>query len=398
MNGKKNILMIVDNNFPSDPRVRKEAEVLKEYYGVTVIALKKKKSEALYEISNDVRIYRIPELPSFKLGKLRYILEYLYFTICSAMIFIGSYPFFRYKVIHVHNPPDTLFVVGLLGKLFCIKFIFDHHDLAPELYLSRFRGGKDIVYKGLIWCEKISCKLADVIICTNESYKRIEMARHGIRSNKIYVVRNNPILSECAMSNDALSIDSPVIDKKRVLFLGSINPQDGLDVLLHALHYLVNELNNKEFICIILGDGDSLSTVKILSQELDLTSYLDFKGNISDRELIKKHLSTADIGVEPAPENELNRHSTFIKVMEYMAAAKPIVAFDLVETKYSTNGSALLVPPGDIKGFARAISRLLDDTTLRVKLGKTGFERVTNELTWDKASINLIEAYKTFSL
>ncbi len=396
MNKKKNILMIVENNFPNDIRVRKEAAVLSKDYSVTVIALKKKKSELIYEVSNDIRIFRIPELPSFSLVKLRYILQYLYFTSASAGIFLCSHLFMRYRVIHAHNPPDTLFLVGLLGKLLRVKFIFDHHDLSPELYLSRFSGRKDMVYKGLVLCEKLSCTLANVVICTNESYKSIEMTRHGISSEKVYVVRNNPILEECSTS--ASLPDSKTDGKIKLLFLGSINPQDGLDVLLHALHYLVTDLDREDFSCIIVGDGDSLSASKLLSKDLGLTDFIEFKGKIYDRDQIRYYLSTSDIGIEPAPENELNKHSSFIKVMEYMAAAKPVVAFDLVETRYSADGSALFVPPGDIPGFAQAIKRLMDDPFLRETMGNAGRERVSGELTWSKASMQLTEAYKSLSI
>jgi len=404
---KPNILMIVENSFPGDIRVRKEANILKEFYKVTVIALKNS-SEKFYEIKDDIEVFRVPELhlPGLNIknkliksffNKATYFLQYFYLTIISSIVFMCTYFKRKYKVIHVHNPPDTLFVVGLLGKIFSIKFIFDHHDLSPELYLTRFSGGKDFTYKILILCEKLSCKLADVIISTNESYKQIEMDRHHIDSKKIHIVRNNPILSECLLEkNDSSSIKEK--NKKELLFLGSINPQDGLDVLMKILHYLVNNLNTKNFICNIVGDGDSLLSVKQTAKELDLMDYVDFKGLIFEREKIKEYLYLADVCVEPAPDNELNRHSTFIKIMEYMAAGKPTVAFDLKETRYSADGAAILVPSGDIEGFANAIRKLLDEPQLKKELGKAGSDRIENELNWGKASLNLIEAYKSLSL
>ena len=392
---KKSILMIVENCFPGDPRVRKEAEVLKTHYRIVVIALKKMKWEKCYEVHNDITILRMPEFPSLQLGKVRYIMEYLYFTLCSAALFLGSHLFFRYKVIHVHNPPDTLFFVGSLGKIFGVKFVYDHHDLSPELYLTRFTDKKDLIYKTMIFFEKLSCKLANAIICTNESYKRIEMTRHGVKENKIFIVRNNPIIDECSLTNSRKNSSGNTIDKKILLFLGSINPQDGLDTLLHILHYLVNELNRKDFVCNIVGDGDSLDSLKTLASKLGLEAFVDFKGFVSDREKIREYLSSSDIGLEPAPENELNKHSTFIKIMEYMAAAKPIVAFDLVETRFSADSSAILIPPGDLGGFARAIQKLLDEPALRDELGRKGLQRVSQELTWGKASKNLNDAYKS---
>ncbi len=389
--------MIVENPFPSDIRVKKEAYSLKDDYKITVIALKKK-SEKYFENYDDITIYRIPEFPDFNLGKIRYILQYFYFTICASIIFIGTFPKNRYRVIHVHNPPDTLFIVGLIGKLFRSKFIYDHHDLSPELYLTRFSGKKDIVYKTLILCEKVSCKLADVIISTNESYKQIEINRHNIDSSKIYVVRNNPIISDCLLKNNGNNELKKENNKKVLLFLGSINPQDGLDTLLIILHYLVYDMSTKDVICNIVGDGDSLQTAKQMAAELELSNYVDFKGLISNREEIKEFLNSADVCVEPAPDNALNRHSTFVKLMEYMAAAKPVVAFDLKESRYSTNGTAILVPLGDIEGFAQAIKKLLDEPQLRKDLGNASLDRIKKELHWENSSINLMKAYQTLNI
>lgn len=391
-----NILMIGENYFPLDVRVRKEAYSLKKHYNITVIALKRK-SEKFIEVLDDITIFRIPELPNLNLAKLSYILQYFYFTLCASFIFICTLLKRRYKVIHVHNPPDTLFFIGLLGKIFRIKFVFDHHDLSPELYLTRFSEKRDFAYKTLIFFEKLSCKLADVVICTNESYKKIEMTRHNICDKKIYIVRNNPIITECSTNKDNNRNDKEN-DKESLLFLGSINPQDGVDILLHALRYLVNDFNKNNFICNIIGDGDSLDSLKLLAKQLNLTDYVDFKGMIFDREKIKEYLSSSDIGIEPAPDNELNRHSTFIKVMEYMAAGKPIIAFDLKETRYSADGSAILVTPGNVEGFACAIQKLMNEPRLREELGKIGFERVKKELTWEKAAANLVIAYKSLNI
>lgn len=392
--------MIVENPFPADSRVRKEAYYLKKSYRMTVIAIKGK-SERFYEQVDGITIFRIPELPNANLGKVRYALQYFYFTFCAIILFLCSLPFKRYKVVHVHNPPDTLFFVGILCKIFAIKFIFDHHDLAPNLYLTRFSGKKDITHKVLILCEKFSCKVADVIIATNETYKQIEIDRHNVPARKIYIVRNNPIIEDCLLANTGSNERPTQITengKKVLLFIGSINPQDGVNVLLQSLHYLVHKLHENNLICNIIGGGDSLHESKQIASKLNLDEYVNFTGAIYDREMIKEHLYVADIGVEPAPKNELNIHSTFIKVMEYMAAGIPIVAFDLKETRYSAKDSALLVPPNDIEVFAENIQKLLNDADLCERLGKAGLNRITNELNWDNAAKNLAEAYKTLSI
>ena len=409
------ILMLQESCFPGDVRPRNEAHALiKAGYKVTVIALSGK-GEKIKEDMDGIQVYRIPKLTLFKktfepntsyLQKLfsraksvtGYLYEYFYFT--SACLLLSFYILLKegFDVIHAHNPPDSLFIIGGFYKIFGKKFIFDHHDLSPELYMTRFSGKNDFIYKLLILFEKLSCKMANVIISTNESYKEIEIKRHSINPKKIYIVRNNPIISDCLLEKINSDNKEEKKDKKVLLFLGSINPQDGVETLLRILHFLVNNLNKKDFICNIIGDGDSLQTVKQMAKELNLMEYIDFKGVVFDREKIKEYLYLADVCIEPAPDNKLNRYSTFIKIMEYMAANKPLVAFDLKETRYSANGSAILIKPGDIVGFAEAIKKLLDEPKLRKELGKAGLERLENELNWENALLNLVEAYRTLSL
>ena len=409
------VLMFVENHFPYDFRVRNEAYTLtKEGYRVTVISYKND-GDKTFEIVNGVYVYRIPRIKLFKKNKreessflqkifpriksvVEYIFEYIYFTFVCFIMSLHLALKEGVDIFHAHNPPDTLFLIGAFYKLFGKKFVFDHHDLSPELYLTRFSGKKDIIYKILILLEKLSCRLADVIICTNNSYKQIVMNRHNINANNIYIVRNNPVFSEFLTSYKAgYNQTKKETDKKILLYLGSINPQDSVDLLLHSLHYLVNDLNEKNIICYLIGDGDSLQSVKKVANELCLMDYVEFKGFISEREKIIEYLSLSDICIEPASDNELNRHSTFIKIMEYMAVGKPIVAYDLTETRYSANGGAILVPPGDIKAFAKGIKQLVDNSQLRRNISKAGLERIEKELNWEKGSLNLIGAYKALS-
>lgn len=396
---KPNILMVVENSFPNDIRVRKEVYHLSKWYRITVIAIKRN-SEKYLENRDGISIIRLPELPDIDLGRIRYILQYFYFTITSAFLFLITFPVKRYRVVHVHNPPDTLFVLGLLCKVLRVKFIFDHHDLAPNLYRTRFSGRKDFIYNVLLLCEKLSCKLADVIIATNNTYRQIEIDRHGVDPGKIYIVRNNPIIEECVLEKGEERDTSlgEETNRSTLLFIGAINPQDGVAEMLKALHLLVNKYYATNFICNIVGGGDSLEKVKNYAVELNIEKYVNFTGMIYDRKKIKEFFHDADIGLEPAPENNLNLHSTFIKVMEYMAAGIPTVAFDLKETRFSAGESALLVPPGDIEGFAGAINTLLDNADLRRELGSKGAERIRDELSWDNAASNLEKAYARLSL
>jgi glycosyltransferase involved in cell wall biosynthesis len=410
----KNILMMVENSYPYDPRVRKEALVLATAgYSVTVIALRRKNQPAYEEIGG-IKVYRIPEITLFEktkgnntntisrlISKMKsitgYFFEYVYFTSASFLASLYVLAKQGFDVIHMHNPPDTLSLIGAFYRLLGKKYVFDHHDLSPELYLTRVSGEKDIVYKGLLFFEKLSCKFSNIIISTNESYRQIEIERHSADPNKIFIVRNNPILGDCVFKEYEDVCTGSNSGKKKLLFLGSINPQDGIDVLLQVLHHLAYELGEKNFICNIVGDGDALHAARQLATELQVEAFVDFKGMVYDRNKIREYLCSTDIGVEPAPCNDANEHSTFIKVMEFMAAGKPLVAFDLKETKYSSDGAGIMIPPGDIAGFASAIKQLIDDPDKRQKMGKAGLKRITEELNWEKAAINLVAAYKSLT-
>jgi len=396
--------MIVENHYPEDSRVRKEATAVREQYDVTVFAVKRA-GQPLHAVVDGVEVYRIPEIKleglsmgsrglQGMLNKLQYMLQYMWFTSIAAVLFLLTYPSKRYRVVHANNPPDTLFMVGILCKCLGSKFVYDHHDLAPELYLSRFKRGEDLIYKILLLCERLSCRMADVVIATNESYKQLEVDRHRIPPEKIFVVRNDPLVQECRLT-DAQPLERfPQLNgRKMILFLGCVNPQDGVDLLLRVIQHLVFQLKEKDLICIVIGDGDSLPGLKEMARELQLEQYVNFLGFSSDREQIKWFLHNSDVCVEPAPTNPLNDRSTFIKVMEYMAAGKPVVAFDLPETSFSINGSGLLVRPEQVEEFAECVKTLLDNNDLRIELGRRGMQRVEEELNWPRSSAILLKAY-----
>jgi glycosyltransferase involved in cell wall biosynthesis len=393
---KKHVLFIVENNAaPHDARVWPEALVVqKNGYDVTVISPENELVRGKHEIIDGIQIYRHPRPPKAS-GKIAFILEYVSATYWEFLLSLRIYKNKPFQIIHGANPPDHLFVLALFYKLLGVKYIFDHHDLTPELYLAKFSKNKDIIYRLLNWLEKLSCKLADAVVSSNNSYKRIVIKKHLINPQKVFVVRNDPKPENFTVRETIPQDDSSKIN---LLFLGSIGPQDGIDILLKALHYLVYKLEKRNFICRVVGGGESLAMAKDLAKTLKLESFLDFKGLILGRENVAKYLHTADICLEPAPDNAVNRHSTFIKIMEYMATGKPIVAFNLTETRYSTNNSAVLIEPGNIKSFALGIKDLMDNSKLRVMLGRKGQERIRTTLNWANASFNLKQAYESLAV
>jgi glycosyltransferase involved in cell wall biosynthesis len=405
-------LMLVENAFPNDVRVKNEADALTAAgYQVTVIALRKP-GQTRTEVVDGVRVYRLPRLELFEktpvenptiFQRIRlkikslvgYISEYVYFT--SACFVMSVYVAWKhgFDVIHAHNPPDTLFMVALPFKLLGKKFIFDHHDLCPELYCSRFRGPPGLVGRGLQFVEWCNLKLADVTIATNESYKQAHINRGGRKPETIFIVRNGP--SKKRMQIVAPSQRLREKGKKILCYIGSLNPQDGVDYLLRALRHLAYDLKRTDFFCIIIGSGDSLEDLRKLAKQLELNGHVELTGYISDQDLLE-YLSAADICMDPDPSSPLNDVSTWIKIMEYMAQGKPIVSFDLKETRFSAQEAALFVPCNDEMAFAKATAELMDKPDLRKKMGEFGKERVQRDLQWSVVGKNLVSAYEALGI
>jgi glycosyltransferase involved in cell wall biosynthesis len=399
--------MFVENAFPNDTRVKNEADALTAAgWQVTVVGMRKK-GQSRSEVVNGVQVYRLPRLELFQktptenptfLQKivlkvkslLGYASEYLYFS--TACLGMSVYVAFKhgFDVIHAHNPPDTLWVAALPWRLVGKKYIFDHHDLCPELYRSRYGAKHDFTATVLQWIEWVNLKLANVLIATNNSYKEIQMQRGGRGAESIFVVRNGPNQKRMTAAQPTPRLRA--MNKTILVYIGSLNPQDGVDYLIRSLKHLVYDLKREDFYCVIMGSGDSLQDLRDLTVALKLDKFVELTGWISDEDL-QTNLAAADICMDPDPSSPLNDVSTWIKVMEYMAYGKPIVTFDLKETHYSAQDAALYVPPNDELAFAQATARLMDDPALREKMGRFGRERVERDLQWSVVSKNLVAAY-----
>lgn len=405
------ILMLTESNFPLDTRIRLEAYTLARHgHKVSVIAIKDH-DQPYSEAINGVKVYRIPRIEVFKRGKqvktagsspgrssivvlkgvVGYGFEYAYFTIACFILSLFMVMKDNFDVIHTHNPPDTLFSVALFFKIFGKRFIYDHHDLSPELFLEKYQRATKLIYKMLLLLERMSCKLADVIIATNVSYKNIQIERCGARPSNIYVVRNGPDLNELRITEPIQQIKS--MNKKVLCYLGEINIQDGVEYLIVVLSKLVHQHNRQDVLLLIIGDGDYLHQIKLLANKNGLNRYIIFTGLVTDRNELSKYLSTADIFVDAAPYSFLNDNSTFIKHMEYMIYEKPIISFALKESMFSLQDAGLFVPPNDTEKFARTIIELINDKKRRELLGLNASRRF-KDLSWDKVSKPLIEAYE----
>ena len=384
------VLLLVENNlYPFDFRVRREAQALFDAgYQVSIIA-PRGATQPWIEHIDGINVYRFPAPPG-GLGVPSYAFEFGYATLAMLLLTTWVSLSKGVDVIHAANPPDTLCVIGIIFKLFGKRFVFDQHDLAPETYLSRFdQPRKNIIYKVLCYIEKISYTAADVIIVTNKSYKQIAIKRGGKDPDKVFIVRNGP-----PIAYQLLEPDSDVVRRAHFLigYIGTIGPQDGLDYWMRAIREMVFTLGRRDFLAIIIGSGDALPSVKALAKELEIESYVLFTGRLSELDS-RKYLSAVNVCVQPDPLSPLNDKSTMNKLMEYMALGKPTVAFDLVETRFSAQDAAIYVQPNNELEFAKNVSWLLDNPGECGKMGEIGRSRVANELAWEYSAPELLRAY-----
>ena len=389
----KDILIIVENqSVPRDIRVWNEARSLRDSgYDVTVLCPRGKGEEQDgYQLLDGIHIYRHP-MPQEGDSAVGHLVEY-----GCALFWQFIYSFWIYlrrgfQVIQGCNPPDNIFLVALPFKIFGVKYIFDHHDVCPELFISKYKR-MGLIYKIQVWLEKATFRFSDVVMSTNNSYRQIALTRGGMNEDDVFVVRNGPDLRTFrpVPPNPGLKQGKQYL----VGYVGNMGEQEGLDILLDAALELKKQgCDNILFICV--GTGPALATLRQMTVEKGLEDMVRFTGRIPDAELLEI-LSTADLCVNPDRPCEMNSMSTMIKIMEYMALGKPIVQFEGTEGRFSARDSSLYCSgEGDIAAeFAEKIRWLLDHTDDRLRMGELGRRRVEDQLAWGHSAPKLLEAYE----
>ncbi len=384
----KHILVVIENlPVPFDRRVWQEATTLKENGAkVSIICPKMKGYDKSYEIIDDIEIYRHP-LREGK-GALGYLVEYSQAIFWEFFLSFKIFFKKRFDVIHGCNPPDLIFLTAIIFKLFGVKYVFDHHDINPELYISKFEK-KGFFYKMILLFEKLTFKVADFSIATNESYKKIAIERGGMDKNKVQVVRSGPKL-------DRLKLQEPIEKLKSgkkflIGYVGVIGEQEGLDLLLESAKYILSKRDDVHYG--IVGGGTHLNEIKSLCDKMGLSNHFDFYGRVDDQTMIDV-LNTADVCVNPDKPTAMNDLSTMNKIMEYMALKKPIVQYTLKEGEFSSKEASLYAKNTDPIDFANKIIQLLDNEELREKMSDLGYKRVKSELSWGYESKKLVNFYK----
>ncbi|MEL6486389.1 MAG: glycosyltransferase family 4 protein [Pseudomonadota bacterium] len=387
----RHVLIVVENlTLPFDRRVWQEARTLKAAgAAVSIICPVGRGHEKRHEVIEGIDIYRHP-LPIEASGAIGFLGEYgvamFWETVLAWRIFFKR----RFDVIQGCNPPDLIFLVAAPFKLLGVKYIFDHHDINPELYEAKFG------HRGFFWWlmkifERLTFAFADVSIATNESYKTIAIERGGMAPDKVHVVRSGPDLSR-------LKSVSPVESWKNgrahmVGYVGVMGEQEGIDLLIDAVDYLVHEKRREDIQFVLVGRGPALDASRAMAAQKGLADFITFTDRLPDQELFEV-LSTMDIGINPDRVNAMNDKSTMNKIMEYMSLGKAIVQFDVTEGKFSAREASLYAKPNDARDMADKVLQLVDDPDRRATMGAYGRQRVVQELNWQHQIDPLLAAYK----
>ena len=387
---KRRILIIVQNlPVPFDRRVWLECQALASAGYRVAVVCPKGSGDPSYQVIDAVQLYKYrPYAPGG--SKVSFAAEYAYSFLATAWLTLKARRSGRFAVIQACNPPDIFWPIALgFRAVEGTKFVFDHHDLCPELYESRFPRGSRLPYRALRAFERRTHRSADHVISTNDSYREIAIRRSGKAQGDVTVVRTGPDPQRLRRG----PADLAQRRGRRFLaaYIGVMGPQDGVDIIVRAADIIVRELGRDDIAFTLIGSGDCHRELVALRDELDLAGVVEFTGRAPD-ELVARILSTADVGLSPDPMNPLNDLSTMNKSMEYMAFELPVVAFDLRETRVSAGDAAVYAKPNDVREYAKAIVALLDDAEQRARLGKLGRARVEQELAWchqERAYLNV---------
>jgi glycosyltransferase involved in cell wall biosynthesis len=386
------VLILVQNlSVPFDRRVWLECQSLVAAgFRVAVVCPKAPGDPTYYRLRGvDLFKYR-PYAPGT--SSISFVLEYAYSFIMTLVLSLRANFRDPFDVVQSCNPPDLFWPIGVLFRLLNgSSFVFDHHDLCPELFQSRFPDGNRFVYRALRLMERCMARTADHVISTNDSYRRIVLERDGISPTSVTVVRTGPDLATLRRSTAPPSVART---KSHVAaYLGVMGPQDGVELVLEVADVVVHRLGRHDIGFTLIGAGDCYDELVTLSQRLDLTDYVTFTGRIPDAD-VAAILSTADVGISPDPKNPLNDVSTMNKTMEYMTFELPVVAFDLWETRISASDAAVYATPNDVEEMAKLLVDLMDDEPRRRAMGRAGRARIEQELAWEHQAPRYVGVYE----
>jgi glycosyltransferase involved in cell wall biosynthesis len=386
------VLIIVQNlSVPFDRRVWLECQSLIEAGFRVAVVCPKGPGDPSYARLAGVELYKYrPYAPGG--SRFSFVLEYLYSFFTTLALSLKASRRGRFAVVQTCNPPDIFWPIGLLFRMIHgAFFVFDHHDLCPELYESRFPNGNRAIYRALRLMERCTAKSADHVISTNDSYREVVVRRDGVDPAHVTVVRTGPDSAKLIRTtpDPALRDGRPHL----VAYIGVMGPQDGVDLVLEVADVVVHQLDRHDISFTLIGSGDCFNDLVAQRDRLDLGDFVKFTGRLPDSD-VAAILSTAHLGISPDPKNPLNDLSTMNKTMEYMAFGLPVVAFDLRETRVSAADAGVYATPNDVGELARLLVELVDDEPRRKSMGIAGRARIEQQLAWGHQAPHYVGVYE----
>lgn len=386
------VLIIVENlPIERDTRVRKECQaLLRAGYGVSVICPGGSDTDVGLPELRQVDVQRYPPPPEGT-TKLGFAWEFIYSWLATAVLTLKVFTTSGFDAIQACNPPDIYFAIAVPFKILGKPFVFDHHDLAPEMFVGRF-GNKNVMMLGILRAlEAATFLTADHVISTNESQRHVALTRGRRKEDSVTVVRNGPLLDR----TDIRRLRPEFKHGRRFLccWVGIMQGvDDGVDLALRAVHHLVYVSGERDCHFAFLGDGESFDRMQRLGKDLKILDYVDFTGWVS-QEIVSDYLRVADVGLQPNPKTPRIETATAIKTMEYMAFGLPVVAFDVKETRRSAGDAVAYAKSDDVATYAGLVSDLLHDPVRRAQMGRVGRQRVADELAWVHQEKRYLEVY-----
>ncbi|WP_417808020.1 glycosyltransferase family 4 protein [Thioclava sp.] len=391
LNADRRILIVVENlPVPLDRRVWLEATTLAGAgYQVSVICPMGRGWDAPYEMIEGIHIYRHPAPPEAHSGAVAYTKEYWHAIKAWFRLARVVRRERGFDVIQGCNPPDLIWLLALRYRPSGVRYMFDHHDVCPELFEAKFNK------KGLLWgvmrvWERITFACASVSMATNESFRQIAIHRGKMAPEDVFVVRSAPRVETFLPGpGDARYRHGA----KTVLgYIGVIGQQEGMDLLIEALQILIRDLGHDDVHLVIVGFGPEVPMVQADVAARGLNDHVTFTGPLYGDEMLAA-MNAIDIGVASDPKNAMNDISTMNKVMEYMTLEKPLVQFDLTEGRASAGAASRYAKANDPRDFAAQIAALIDAPEAAREMGQAGRKRVLDSLAWDFSAKQLLAAY-----
>lgn len=387
---RRALILVEDLPVPFDRRVWNEAKTLRDAgWRVTIVSPRGDGATRWHERLDGIEIFRYP-LPTTAAGFMNHLAEYAVAIPATLVLSLLAARGRRFDVVHACNPPDFFFPIGWLFRRLGAAFVFDQHDLAPEVYVAQGGRSNGPIHRFLLWCERRTYRLANVVIATNETYRRFAVQRGRVEPRRVFVVRSSPDPGRIF----EVALDPALRDGRRhlVVYLGTMGPQDGVELFVEAAA-TVTARRPGEVRFVAMGGGGQLEALRRSVRGRGLDDDVTFTGRVSD-EYVRSVLSTADVAVSPDPANGFNEFCTMNKTLEYMATGTPVVAFDLEETRVSAGEAAAYAEPNDPQGLADLVLELLDDPERRQRMARIGRERVAGPLSWSMSAGSLLAAYE----